>query len=114
MYTKEETASPKVSMDALVLSLLIDIWEQHDMAMADVVGAYLNAEMLDFVLLWLTGDTINIMYHVNPCYSQYVVLEHGIKVLYLQLLRRLCMDAYSLLCCGMSYFLALCREWVSH
>ncbi len=29
------------------------------------------------------------MCHVNPCYSLYVVLEHGIKVLYLQLLKAL-------------------------
>jgi len=34
-----------------MLSLLIDAQEQCDMATADVVGAYLNAEMLDFVLL---------------------------------------------------------------
>ncbi len=50
MYTKEETAT-MVSTDALMLSLLIDAQEQHDVATADVVGAYLNAEMLDFVLL---------------------------------------------------------------
>jgi len=58
-------------------------------ATADVVGAYLNAELLDFILLWLTSDTINIMCHVNPHYSQYVVLENGMKVLYLQLLKAL-------------------------
>jgi len=59
------------------------------MATADVVGAYLNAEMLDFVLLWLTGDTIDIMCCVNPCYSQYMVFENSMKVLYLQLLKAL-------------------------
>jgi len=51
MYTKEETTLPTVSRDALMLSLRIDAFKQCDVATADVVGAYLNAEMLNFVLL---------------------------------------------------------------
>jgi len=45
---------------------MIDALERHDVATVDVVGAYLNAEMLNFVLLHLTGETINIMCRVNP------------------------------------------------
>jgi len=77
MYTKEETTSPTVSTDVLMISLMIDAFEGRDVATADVVGAYLNAEMLDFVLLHLTGETINIMCHVNPRYSSFIVIEGG-------------------------------------
>jgi len=51
--------------------------------------AYLNAEMLNFVLLCLTGETIDIMCQVNPRYSAYIVIERGCKVLYLHLLKAL-------------------------
>jgi len=90
MYMKEDkTASPTVSTDALMLSLMIDAFEHRDMATADVVGAYMNAEMLDFVLLRLVGDTVDIMCHLNPRYSSSVVMEGGKKVLYLRLLKAL-------------------------
>ena len=48
MYTKEQTASPTVSTDALMLTLMIDALEGRDVATADVEGAYLHADMDDF------------------------------------------------------------------
>jgi len=78
-----------VTTDALMLSLMIDAFEMRDVATTDVVGAYLNAEMLDFVLLCLTGNTVDIMCHVNQRYSAYIMIEDGKKVLYLRLLKAL-------------------------
>jgi len=108
MYMKEETASPMVATDALMLSLMIDAFEQRDVATADVVGMYLNAEMLDFVLLRLVGETINIMCCINPRYSSFVVIKGRKKVLYLSLLRY-CMVVYSQHCCGTQ---GPCRRWI--
>ena len=88
-YTKEETASPTMSTDALLLSLLIDAKEERDVATADVVGAYLNADMEDFVLMRLVGDAVDILCTVNPMYLEFVVIENGQKVLYVQLLKAL-------------------------
>jgi len=65
-YTKEETTSPKVSTDALMISLMIDAKERRDVATADVEGAYLHADMEEFVLLKLVGEADNIMCQVNP------------------------------------------------
>jgi hypothetical protein len=39
LYSKEETSSPTVSTDALMLSIMIDAWEHRDVATADVAGA---------------------------------------------------------------------------
>ena len=39
--TKEQTSSPTVSTDALILSIIIDAYEKRDVATADVVGVYL-------------------------------------------------------------------------
>jgi len=88
-YTKEETTSPTVSMDALMISLMIDAKERRDVATADVEGAYLHADMEEFVLLKLVGKAVDIMCQVNPKYENFVVIENGKKVLYLQLLKAL-------------------------
>jgi hypothetical protein len=88
-YTKEETTTPMVSTDALMISLMIDPKERRDVAMADVEGAYLHADMEDFVLLKLVGKAVDIMCQVNPKYEKFVVIENGKMALYLQLLKAL-------------------------
>ena len=89
LYTKEQSASPTVSTDALMLSLMVDANERRDVATADVVGAYLHADMDEFVLLKLTHESVNIMCKVNKKYEEFVVIEKGKRVLYLQLLKAL-------------------------
>jgi hypothetical protein len=90
LYTKEQSASPTVSTDALMISLMIDAKERWDVATADVVvGAYLLADMDDFVLLKLTGASVDIMCTVNTKDTPFVITENGKKVLYLQLLKAL-------------------------
>jgi hypothetical protein len=58
LYTKYETASPTVSTDALMLSIMIDAHEGRDVATADVAGAYLKADMDDFVIMKFTGSPL--------------------------------------------------------
>jgi Reverse transcriptase (RNA-dependent DNA polymerase) len=72
-----------------MISLMIDSFERRDVATADVAGAYLNADMDDFVLLKLTGNTVDIMCRANDKYSAYVAQEYGKSVLYLQLMKAL-------------------------
>jgi hypothetical protein len=38
LYMKEETSSPTVSTDTLMMSILVDAWECRDIATADVAG----------------------------------------------------------------------------
>jgi hypothetical protein len=89
LYTKEETSSPTVSTDALMLSLMIDAAEERDVATADVAGAYLHADMEDFTILRMEGESVDIMCDVNEGYRKYVCYENGKKALYLQLLKAL-------------------------
>jgi hypothetical protein len=65
LYTKEQSASPTVTTDALMISLMINAKERRDVATADVVGAYLLADMDKNVLLKLTGESVDIMCTVN-------------------------------------------------
>ena len=76
-------------MDSLLITLLIDAWEERDVATADVVGAYLNAYMEDFVVVKLVGDEVDIISNLNPVYKEYIIIKNGKKVLYLQLIKAL-------------------------
>jgi hypothetical protein len=89
LYTKEETTSPTVSNDALMISALIDGHEHRDVATADVTGAYLHADMDDFTLLKVEGPSVDILCSVCEAYREYVIIENGKKVLYLKLLKAL-------------------------
>jgi len=88
-YPKEQTASPTVSNDALMLSIMVDSLEERDVATADVVGAYLLADMDEYTLLKLSGEAVDILCKVNSRYEQFVTMEHGQRVLYLKLLKAL-------------------------
>ena len=71
--SKEEVASPTIQLESLIISLLIDAREGRDVATSDVVEAYLLANMKDYVLLRLTGDTVNMTCQINPKYLSYVI-----------------------------------------
>ena len=89
MYTKEETASPTVSIDAFFISMVIDSIEGRDVAMADIKGAYLNAIMDDEVIMKIVGDDVDIFCELRPDFKEFVVMEKGRKVLYVQLYKAL-------------------------
>ena len=54
---------------------------------ADVVAAYLKADMNDYTLLEFTRESVDIK--MNPKYEEYVITDSGRKVLYVQLLKSL-------------------------
>ena len=78
-----------MSLEAIVGTLLIDAKEGRDVAIFDVPGAFLQAEMpADKKLLMIFRDEfVDIMCEVNPDYKQYVVIENGKRVLYVKVLR---------------------------
>lgn len=78
-----------MSTDALLLSLIIDAHEGRDVAVADVVGAYLKADMKEFTLMKFTVEFVEIMCTMNPKYREFVTKENGKKALYVQLLKAL-------------------------
>ena len=89
LYDKSETASPTVSTDALMLTIVIDGHEKRDVATADVAGAYLKAKMKDFVLMKFVGDTVELLCELDEKYRKFVVVENGQKVLYVRLMKAL-------------------------
>ena len=87
--TKEESTSPTIQLESLLLTFLVDAKENRDVATADIGGAFLLADMEDFVLVKLRGESVDIMTNVNKEYSKYVTYESRREVLYLQLAKAL-------------------------
>ena len=91
------TSSPTVSTNALMMSILIDTWKGHDVACADVPGAYLHADIDSFTLIRYEGKSVDILCKINPDWEKFVTIEGGKKVLYFFT------DTSNLLYFGMSY-----------
>ena len=89
-------SSPTASLESILMTLLIDAWEERDVAVADIPGAYLHAEFPTDkrVILKLKGVFVDIMTDVNPEFKHHVVYERDkkgreIKCLYVRVLRAL-------------------------
>ena len=61
------------------------------MAIFDVPGAYLNADMTEdkVILLYIEGGFVEIMCKVNPKHNKNVRVYNGVKVIYLRHLKAL-------------------------
>jgi hypothetical protein len=68
---------------------MIDAKEERDVATADVAGAYLKADMGDFVIMKFNGKYVDIPCRMNPTYEPYVTIENGQRILYVRLLKAL-------------------------
>ena len=71
--------------ESVLLTALIDTVEDRHVVVADVTGAYLNADMDDFILIRLSGEDVDMMCDANPVYEDFTTNDNGKKVLFLQL-----------------------------
>ena len=92
----EDFASPTASLESILTTLVVDAWEDRDIGIADVLGAYLHASVPKGkrVVLKLIGIFVDIMCDVNPDFKEHVVYETGrngkqVKCLYVQVLKAL-------------------------
>jgi hypothetical protein len=82
-------SSPTVQLKSLFLSMMIDVYEGRDVAIFDIPGAYLHAEMPKdkTVLMKFRGQFADIMSKVNLEHAKNIVYENGKKVLYIKVLQ---------------------------
>jgi hypothetical protein len=77
LYDKSKTALPTVSINALMMSMMIDAKEGQDVATADVAGAYLKADMDDFVIMKFIGKDVRILCEMNSDYERFVTTNRN-------------------------------------
>jgi hypothetical protein len=83
---KEEAAVPTIALKLVFITSTIDAKEIRKVVTVDIPGAFLHADSKDYVIMKMVGMLAELMVKTNPkLYQQYVILEKGRSVLYLQL-----------------------------
>jgi len=66
-YTnKEDTSSPTVSIEAMMLSRAIDAKENRYVIVSNIPGAFLHADMNDNVHMLLEGTVVEMIIKLDP------------------------------------------------
>jgi len=86
-YRKADGTSPTVSTDGLLIATAIDGYEEHDVCIMDIPGAFLQAENDEFILMLLRGKLAEMMAKIDPgLYRKYVTMSaKGQPMLYVKL-----------------------------
>jgi len=88
--TKEESSSPTVCTEALMLSCAIDAKERRRVMTCDVPGAFMQADIDELVHVRLTGPLAELLAKVDPdLYRKFMTTEGGKPVLYVELRKAL-------------------------
>lgn len=88
--SKEEAASPTVSLDSVFVTAAIDAKEHRKVATIDIPGAFLHAKNEDYIIMKMNGTLAELMAKTEPkLYRKYLTDEKGKKVLYLRLQKAL-------------------------
>ena len=83
--SKEETSSPTVSIEALLLTCLIDAMEDRAVMVCDIPGAFMQADIDEIIHVKMDGAILEVLLQMDPSYHQFVATERGKNVLYTQL-----------------------------
>jgi Reverse transcriptase (RNA-dependent DNA polymerase) len=87
---KEEASSPTIATEAVFLTAVIDALENRDVAIVDVPGAFMQADMDEEVHVRFTGTMVDQLLEIDAeMYEPYVTYEGKQKVLYVELLKAL-------------------------
>ena len=87
---KEESTAPTVSTEAVFLTAVIDALEGQEVAVLDVPGAFMQADIDELVHMRFMGEMVNMLLQIDSeMYKDYVVMEKGEQVMYMELLKAL-------------------------
>ena len=88
--TKEETSSPTVATESLMLSCAIDARENRDVATVDIPVAFMQADMEGEVDIKSEGKMADMFAKLNPeLYSEHIRTDNVKSVLYVRLQKAL-------------------------
>jgi hypothetical protein len=88
--SREDATSPTVSTEAVFLTAVIDAFERRDVAIIDLPGAFMQADMDELVYVRFTGTIVDLLLEIDPdMYGPCVVIEGKEQVIYVQLLKAL-------------------------
>jgi hypothetical protein len=114
MIPKEQASSPTVSLEAVLLTAVIDAAEGRDVATIDIPNAFVQTRLEneeDKAIMRLRGKLAELMVKVAPeIYSKYVIINsNGETMLYVRLLNAL----YGIMKAALLYYEKFVRDILS-
>ena len=105
---RKTSASPTVLLESVMITSVIDAKEQREVAVIDIPNAFVQTEMEgDCVIMKMQGKLAELLIEVAPeVYCDYVVIERGQTILYLELQKAL----YGMLQSALLFYQKLCRD----
>ena len=93
--SREDSASPTVSQESIVITSVIDVKEGRDIMTVDVPNAFIQTLLLDKyrkigdrIIMKFRGKIVDFLIKMNlGRYDGYVVYENGKKVIYVEIIR---------------------------
>ena len=74
----EESMSPAVTTEAVLLTAVIDAWEDQHTVVLDVLGTFMQADMDELVHVWFHGEMVARLLEIeDEMYAPFVVEEKG-------------------------------------
>jgi Reverse transcriptase (RNA-dependent DNA polymerase) len=87
---KADAASPTVATESVFLTAVVDAMEGREVAVVDVPGAFMQADMDELVHVRFTGKMVELLLEIDQeMYLPYITFERGEKVMYVELLKAL-------------------------
>jgi hypothetical protein len=87
---KEDASSPTIATESVFLTALIDAEEGREVAVVDIPGAFMQADMDEETFVKINGKMVDLLLEIdNDMYSPHVMTEHGETILYVELLKAL-------------------------
>ena len=81
--SREETASPTASLEAITTTCVIDAHEGRDVMTCDIPNAFIQTEIPEVedgtarMTMKITGLVVDYLIELDPNYRKYVVMERG-------------------------------------
>ena len=92
--TRQEATSSTVSTEAVLMTAIFDASEGREVAIIDIPGAYLHADMDDIVFVRFEGTMVEFLEKIDPkMYRPYVEIAGTRKMFYTRSYVRGYMDA---------------------
>ena len=88
--TKEDSTSPTVSTEAVLLTSVIDAKERREVMTVDIPGAFMQGDQDETVHMKLEGKLADLLAQCDPTkYQPYLTTENGKTILYVELVKAL-------------------------
>ena len=106
---KEESTAPTVSTEAVFLTAVIDALESREVAVLDIPGAFMQADIDELVHMRFMGEMVSMLLQINnEMCKDYVMMERGEQVMYMELLKAL----YGTLCAARLFWQKLSKQLI--